>query len=369
MFSGFSNWDAKHFLHISQHGYIYEQSVAFFPFYPITVRLFCELIVDKVFWTSGYFSYLLSGVLINFVFFNISSIYLFKLTLIIFKNNFQISFYSLIFYCINPASIFYSAVYSESLYSMLTFSGLYYLYSNEHLKSLILFILSCFTRSNGIVNYGFIAHWYLSAHFASIKTLNQSFNRLLNLIFSIGFKRNFMLLSKLMISFLLMNSAFFLYQYYVFAKFCKSELNQVDETATELVEFANKNGLKMFNAFPKSEWCNYKLPFSYTFVQSEYWKVGFLNYWRFKQIPNFLLASPILFLSIYSLSKFFNSIDSKFVYNLFGIIKSHRYKCSTNFEENTYLMPFACQLIFLLVSSVFFMHIQVTNKKFFFFFY
>ncbi|KAG6040270.1 hypothetical protein E4U41_001107 [Claviceps citrina] len=41
-------------------------------------------------------------------------------------------------------------------------------------------------------------------------------------------------------------------------------------------------------------WCDKMVPSIYTFVQEQYWNVGFLRYWTLNQVPLFLLAAPML---------------------------------------------------------------------------
>lgn len=48
-----------------------------------------------------------------------------------------------------------------------------------------------------------------------------------------------------------------------------------------------------------SSWCFHSLPSVYSHVQAAYWNTGFLQYWTLSQLPNILLAAPVL-LSILS---------------------------------------------------------------------
>jgi phosphatidylinositol glycan class V len=59
-----------------------------------------------------------------------------------------------------------------------------------------------------------------------------------------------------------------------------------------------------------AEWCSNLMPLIYSHVQNKYWylplsillcrDVGFLRYWTASQLPNFLVASPHLFLTIFA---------------------------------------------------------------------
>jgi GPI mannosyltransferase 2 len=50
-------------------------------------------------------------------------------------------------------------------------------------------------------------------------------------------------------------------------------------------------------------WCNHLIPSIYTHVQRTYWHIGFLSYWTSAQLPNIVLALPLLIpLLLYSAS-------------------------------------------------------------------
>lgn len=58
-------------------------------------------------------------------------------------------------------------------------------------------------------------------------------------------------------------------------------------------------------------WCSKTIPLVYTHVQSVYWNVGFLRYWSLSQLPNFLIAFPLLFaLFSYSLSYLYHFLSA-----------------------------------------------------------
>ncbi|XP_024009150.1 GPI mannosyltransferase 2 isoform X2 [Eutrema salsugineum] len=60
-------------------------------------------------------------------------------------------------------------------------------------------------------------------------------------------------------------------------------------------------------------WCKARVPLLYNFIQSHYWGVGFLRYFQFKQLPNFLLASPILSLAMCSIMSYMTARPELFI--------------------------------------------------------
>ena len=68
---------------------------------------------------------------------------------------------------INPANIFFTAVYTESPYLCFTLAGFYCLVDEEpsRLKACMFYCLASSTRSNGILNAGFLAHFVIHEMF------------------------------------------------------------------------------------------------------------------------------------------------------------------------------------------------------------
>lgn len=62
-------------------------------------------------------------------------------------------------YCFNPASAFHAAAYTEGLFAALSFAGMWHLHRpRQYWWGVLCFALGTATRSNGLLNAGFVAH-------------------------------------------------------------------------------------------------------------------------------------------------------------------------------------------------------------------
>ena len=313
---------------------------------------------------NDYDSIMISSILLNIIFSFITTIYLFKLTNLMFKKE-QLALLASVFFIFNPASIFFIAPYSESLYFMLTMMALYNLYDHKYVISTCLFSLSCLTRSNGLVNFLFFGFYIIKL---SIPNLLNDFNTFNLFIFMkrILNNKNIPKLIK-MICWLIITSASFLasfsvYQFYLYWKLCLKQID-LNLIPIQLLEYGRNNSYSM----SEFNWCEKFMPFSYTDVQSKYWNVGFLKYWQIRQIPNFLLATPVLMISIFAIKSFLKSINRKnYLIIIFGLndkTRTEKFNQSNNnlFGENQhYLFVFSVHLAVLTISAMFFMHVQVS---------
>lgn len=340
LLAGFSRWDSQYFLHIAEYGYTYENTVAFFPLFPILIRqitYFVLFIINNVIGSilpcrdmvSAHSMILLVAVVFNNCLFVKTSLTLYKLSLTVLKDE-KLSYIASILYCINPASIFFSAAYSESLYCFLVFYGLLQIELKNSIVNYIIVGISGLARSNGLINIGFIAYKYmkLKAH------KNSTF--FFNIIFSIG----------IFLSIL----PFLIYQTYCYVKFC------IPNTVA-LPHFIFSHGIENGYVLPgsNSSWCSRTVPFSYSYVQEHYWNVGFLKYFQLKQIPNFVLAFPIVYIVINGVYRFVRHYKILLIYLGFkdGNVQG---------ELPISTFPYVLHCFALTIFSVFMMHVQVATR-------
>ena len=133
-------YDAEHYINIAKLGYNEPLLYAFFPLYPLLIKVVSIIIP----------SYRISGALISNICSFLSILVLNELTKS--KEN---SWYILCF-IFSPILAFTSIVYTESLFMLLTILG-YYLYKKDkYILSAIVIGLSILTRNSGIILWGAI---------------------------------------------------------------------------------------------------------------------------------------------------------------------------------------------------------------------
>ncbi|CAH0482967.1 unnamed protein product [Peronospora belbahrii] len=130
--------------------------------------------------------------------------------------------------------------------------------------------------------------------------------------------------------------------------YCPSLVQSLGWKVSESVEMKDRS------------WCAMAFPnvfAMYTFIQSEYWNVGLFRYYELKQLPNFLLAAPIIALSVHALQGYFrgNVVPGRLR------VKLQQRTGGCNWR-GTVLTPYYAHWLFLLLNALLVVHIQVTTR-------
>lgn len=330
IFSGLNHWDGQWFLSIAVAGsYEDEQKLVFLPVFPLCIHFVSKFISFLSFGLLNPVSaVMVASVLVNTLAFCLAGLALYRLTALIFwRLGHSFAEETILWFAYNPASIFFTATYSESIYSAFTFMGLAALYSKQHFLSSILFALSTLTRSNGLLNAGYLLFHlllFIIAQFTSqrgrlIDTSVKFVIYILGIIISIG--------------------PFYWYQRkYIPSKFCPGS-----SFCSSLPQASNGS---VSNSF-----------FPYVFLQNHYWNQGLLRYFEMKQLPNFILASPIIILITVISIRYFKSIIATNV--------AKQCRCSLfdlNQNHQKHLLPFVLHTLALALVSLLFLHVQVATR-------
>ncbi|KMZ69600.1 GPI mannosyltransferase [Zostera marina] len=263
-------WDSVYFVRIAECGYEYEQTYAFFPILPVLISLMSRSVFAPLIPIVGYRAVLgLSGYVLNNIAFVLAAMYFYRLSVLVLKEPAAAMRASVLF-CFNPASIFYSSVYTESLYALFSFGGLYNLFTGYNTIAVVFFALSGFARSNGVLNAGYFCFQTMHIVYKSIFQMNRPIFALQEIVVAV-------------LRSVCIFSPFIAFQTYGYYNIC------------------TQPGIATDNLSP---WCKARVPLLYDYLQSHYWGVGFLRYFQLKQLPNFLLASPILSLAVCSIVQY-----------------------------------------------------------------
>lgn len=283
------SWDSIYFINIARNGYRFEQEHAFFPLLPLIMNRGSALIGRFFPNTDPLILISITGALVSFTSLFVLSSNVYSLTILL-GSSYKFAFISSCFVLISPALPFLHSIYTESLFGALATSGMVYLVRSTMVKdkytpfttgiqswkkkllAVLMFSLSCATRSNGVLLSGFFFYQALLCFISTNPSLNGS-----SIFKQIGIR---LIYSTSYITYgLLTLVPFFVFQTWGYWHYC------VDEG-------------------PTRPWCNAILPNIYSYVQRKYWNVGFMRYWTLQQIPNFILAFPMTILSIWAIWMF-----------------------------------------------------------------
>jgi len=184
---------------------------------------------------------------------------------------------------------------------------------------------------------------------------------------------------------LLSISGFILFHYFADIKYCQSEggyYGTIPEPRRPLwCQNSIIPGYKLYSYVQDHYWfilffLSFFLSFFFSFsflssfhpLKSLIRNVGFLRYYEVKQIPNFLLATPMIILSVYGIYTYFNYDRNRFL--SLGLISSKEtHQGKKKKKENGLfftktILPFIYLWVFLLVYLVPTIHIQVITRLF-----
>lgn len=135
-----SQWDSRWLLQIARHGYTDLAHTAFFPLYPLTIRLLHD--ITEV-------NYTLCGLAVSLISFLIA---LYMLGLWVYRQfGLRAAGVSMALLALFPTAFYFRAVYTESLFLALSLLGVYASSRNRFLTAGILISLATLTRNTGIL--------------------------------------------------------------------------------------------------------------------------------------------------------------------------------------------------------------------------
>lgn len=139
LFWSWANFDGVHYIRIVEDGYIYGLTQAYFPFYPVLIKVLSYVCRNLLF----------NGLLISHLAFLASLFLLYKLCLLDFKK--EVAKQTLLLTCIFPTAFFFLSYYTESLFLALILASFYLARQKKWLGAGILGALASATRVLGIL--------------------------------------------------------------------------------------------------------------------------------------------------------------------------------------------------------------------------
>ncbi|CAO3571318.1 unnamed protein product [Mortierella alpina] len=292
-----------------------------FPLLPALMRLTANTVLVPLSLMLSYKQQLvIAGILVANASFIVASVQLYRLSKALFGRE-SFAFLTAMLYVLTPSGIFMSAIYTESVFAALSFTGMLFAAQKQYFLAAMTWSISCTARSNGILYAGFILYDLIVRMDLESSVLQKMWA-----------------LSKAVFLSAVTWLGFLAVQAYGYSLYC-SDVSNLEQR----------------------EWCGSSAPLIYTYVQDKYWNVGFMRYYEVKQIPNFLMAAPMVILSASGIACY-AQYDLRRMLSL-GRLSSVSQTAAPSFMSlATY--PYIVLWAVLLMSSITTMHIQIITRAF-----
>lgn len=320
LLSPFIKWDGAHYINISVNGYKRAQHLVFLPFLPYLLKAASTLRLP-----------FFNPIEISIIFALLWNIFASAVCLIVLRRilldklKYNTERVTLACYCyvFNPATIFFTTLYTESSYCMFTFCALAYL-GESTLFSCLCLLFASFTRSNGAWNAIIVGGYF--AQEAYRLWLN---NTCKDDSHKGGWVAFFWCALQGLCAVLCSICPAILWQVVSWMRLC----NGAKPLEPDYCAMCSRNRLAVHSP--------------YSFLQGKYWSVGFLSFYQPKQLPNFLLGLPIC---LYAL---------RIVY----IHCKHYFKGqSMSYILMQPSLPYVLHLVVLLVTLLGWAHMQISTR-------
>ncbi|KAI0320757.1 GPI mannosyltransferase 2 [Amylostereum chailletii] len=257
--SSLLRWDTFHFASIARDGYIYEYQWAFLPGTPAVMKVIgfvLHWLLGKrdLGQPLGWTELVQAGGIGALVCSNTQSLY--RLSLHHLKSS-SLAFLATLLSLLpsSPATAHYAG-YADPFFTFFSYRGMLACARKQYVCGALHFALATGFRSNGTLLAGYILWGLVFERLLIYRKLPSVRALILSVILS-----------------MIVVAPFVFHQILAYLTFCSSNDRTLDHLPS---------------------WCSNCPPAIYSYVQSKYWNVGFLHYWTLAQLPNILLALPVL---------------------------------------------------------------------------
>jgi hypothetical protein len=153
-----AKWDSQWYIQIARDGYWFQplrqSNVAFFPLYPLAMRLLAPLAGDNL---------VLAGFLVSNLAFLLALVFLYRLAELELADR-EAARRTIFYLALFPTAFFFSAVYTESLFLLLSVATLYFARRQQWLAAALAGMLASATRNLGVVLWALVMWEWLRQH-------------------------------------------------------------------------------------------------------------------------------------------------------------------------------------------------------------